>query len=118
MNSAKEKTKKNLHIVRRWFFEPSYLPLIVSAMLTVLFIRNIYTQNQGLLKDKLRERLVAIASTAALQFDSNEISKIHSPMALYTPGFKHVIEKLNSIKNKTVFFIMLIFRNKMFLRFL
>lgn len=57
-------------------FDISYLPLVIGAVLTVAVIYVIYNQSQAILKDRLKERVDAIVSTAALQFDGDDIEKI------------------------------------------
>ncbi len=78
--------------------ELSYLPLLLSAVITILVIRGIYIENQGILKDKLRERLVAIASTAALQFDPEAVRKIKNEEDLHSKELREVLNIMNKIR--------------------
>lgn len=89
-----KKLKINLGV-----FDTSYLPLLISGALTVFVIHNIYFDIQSLLKEKLRERLVSITSTAALQISAEDIGKIHSAADLHSPELKRVINTLNSVRS-------------------
>ncbi len=79
--------------------ELSYLPLIFSAVVTVVIVRGIYNQSQDILKDTLRARLVAIVSTAALQFDPEEIEAIRDESQLDTKELRNVVNVMNKVRS-------------------
>ena len=58
------------------FIDITYMPLVTGAAVTVASILLIYGQTQEILKERLRERIGAMASTAALQFSGEEIESI------------------------------------------
>ena len=80
-------------------FDPSYLPLLISAVATILIVQGIYTENQNILKERLRERLVAIASTAALQFDAEQIKAIVDESDLDSPELRETVNIMNKVRN-------------------
>lgn len=81
------------------FFDLSYLPLVISAGLTLVVIRGIYIENQNILKDRLRERLVAIAGTAALQFNPADIESIRDEGDLTSKELRNVVNIMNKVRN-------------------
>jgi len=96
-----------MKIKKHFLLDPSYIPLVVSALLTILIVRSIYIQNQDILKKRLQERLVAIASTAAIQFDADEIAKIKGEQDLHSTELRNILNKMQKIRvvNKNLRYI-------------
>lgn len=86
-------------------FEVSYIPLTVCAILTVGVIYLVYLQTQTILKERLKERLEAIAATAAIQFDANEIEKIQElekadpELALKSSELARTVDRMKKIRD-------------------
>lgn len=60
-----------------------------------------FTYTEELLTDRLQDRLIAIASTAASQFDQDDISRIRSitgPDSIESLELKQIVEKLGMIR--------------------
>lgn len=68
--------------------------LLVSAGSTFLMYK--YTQN--LLTERLQERLIAIASTAATKFDSSEINSVQTEDDRDSKEFASLVRKLGEIR--------------------
>lgn len=79
--------------------DPSYLILLFSTVLTVLVVTSIYNQNQHILKDTLRERLIAILSTGVLQFNPDEVNVIKNENDLHSKELRNVINTMNRIRS-------------------
>lgn len=54
----------------------SYLPLVIGALITSILIYIIFQDTQSILKERLRERILGLVSTASLQFTGEEIEEI------------------------------------------
>ncbi len=93
----------------KWL-DVTYIPLLITAVLTVGVTFLVYNETQSILQERLREKLVAIASTAALQFDANKLELIKDRSSISNPEFKEVIDILNEIRdvNKNVSFVYLL----------
>ncbi len=99
MDSEKEQTEQpnQSFLTRNSYYVALFICALISASTTFLLYR--YTQN--LLTDRLHERLEGIASTAALQFDSNEIEFLaeNGLNAFETDIYKQNVFKLQEIRN-------------------
>jgi signal transduction histidine kinase len=90
-----------MHISKKLWqkrLDASYLPLIIAAIITAGVVLIIYYQTQALLKERLQERLTAIAGTAALQFNEEEINAIRIPEDLQKDIAKIVANKMKKIR--------------------
>lgn len=83
----------------RYVSELSYITLAISIGLTIVAIVLIYRHGQSILVDRLRERLIAITSTASLQIDADDLSKIHTVEDLASEPAKRTLATLNRIRN-------------------
>ena len=77
----------------------SYIVLFFSALITSAVIYAAYTQTQGILKERLREKLVAIVGTAALQLDAKEVNAIKDENDINKPELRDVISKMKNIRD-------------------
>lgn len=80
----------------------SYIPLAIIASITVAIIYVVFIQTQNILQERLRERLIAIASTAALQIDVDKIYKVKDFEDKNTDAAKEIITKLDKIRNANI----------------
>ncbi len=71
----------------------------MAAIGTVLVVVLVYKTTQDILKERLRERLIAIAATAALQFNSEDLEKIQGEDALESSELRNVIDKMSAIRD-------------------
>jgi DNA-binding HxlR family transcriptional regulator len=68
----------------------------LAAVTTFAF----YQHNVAMNLTRLRERVLAVASTAALQFDLKDIEKIHTPEDIVKPEYAKLIQNLNRIRTE------------------
>ncbi|MBU1119972.1 HAMP domain-containing histidine kinase, partial [Patescibacteria group bacterium] len=96
------KIKKN--IITEWLTPMGVLA--VSAALAVGITYILYGFTQDLLTERLRERLTAIVSTAAVQFDPDDIQKVWTIEDAEKPEFKRIVDQLWDIRevNKDIRF--------------
>lgn len=80
--------------IKGYLFDISYAPLIVTALVATFVIFLVYNNTQNLLVERLRERLIAIAATASLQFSAEEIENTQDEETLGT-----IVSRLRSIRN-------------------
>ncbi len=82
----------------------SYFALTLCLILVLFVNYFLYLQLQKLFKENLQERIISMASTAALNFDPNEISKISGPESIGSSVYQETVLKLNHIRqaNKNV----------------
>lgn len=73
------------------------LALACTAVIGVTFI--LYKQTEELLKDRLKERLVAIVSTGVLDLDPEAVLKIDNPADIGTEGYIDTVTSLQLIRN-------------------
>lgn len=87
------------------FLDVSYLPLIIAALVTVGIVYLVYQQTQDILKERLRLRLTAIAATAVLGIDANDVAKIISlenedpDKALNSKELSRVVDYLKRVRD-------------------
>ena len=84
--------------IKLHFIDKSFLPLIIAAIISVGVVIIIYFQTQSILTERLRERLIAIASTATLVIDAKKIEKIHSVADLQSQELIETINKMKEIR--------------------
>jgi len=78
-----------------------YLPLLACLVLTSLTTYWLYATTQRLFRFSIDERLIGLASVAALQFDPNELDLIRGPESVGTASYRHVVRRLDAIRRKT-----------------
>ena len=72
---------------------------VFTGLLATVITVVIYQYTQNLLTDRLKDRLVAIAATAATQFDSDDIEKIWGPEDMDSPEYIEIVDSLNAIRD-------------------
>lgn len=101
---AKEKPI-NLRSRKIWFFDISYLPLIIAAVVTVGMVYIVYQQTQDILKERLRQRLVSIVSTAVLGFDGDQVERVikletvDPVKALVSSDLSAVVDQMKAVRD-------------------
>ncbi len=85
----------------------SYLPLLLSATITIFTVRIIFVQTQDILAARLKDRQIAIVSTAALQFRGEEFEEIIDESDIINPLLKDIIARMQKIRdaNKDIRYI-------------
>ncbi|MFH1010722.1 MAG: hypothetical protein V1784_05750, partial [bacterium] len=91
--------RKHIKLLGVLSVNKSFIPLIVCASFTVLVISLLYRQSQTVLKERLRERLEAIASTASLQFNPSDIEKIQTEEDLNSDEMKRVLKIMQRVRD-------------------
>jgi len=92
---------------RRGLLDVSYLPFIISAVAAVIVVNLVYGETQEILKERLRERLISIAATAALQFEASDVESIQSRDDIGKGAMANIVETMSAIResNKNLKFI-------------
>jgi signal transduction histidine kinase len=85
---------------KRVWLDVSYISVILAAIGTVFVVVLVYRTTQNILKERLRERLIAIASTASLQFDPADFEKIQDEDDLESNELKKITEIMSAIREK------------------
>lgn len=105
MNKNK-KEKEQLAIVRSgsmslsWLRVPAAVAFSVALMMSISFL--MYRFTEDLLTTRLQDRLIAIASTAASQFDFEDVNRINSisgPESIDSDELAVIVEKLEQIRS-------------------
>lgn len=76
----------------------SFVVLVAFAFLAISITYVLYSYTSRILKERLQSRLVAIASTAATQFDSNDLEQITEYEDAKKPVFKKIVNQLQKIR--------------------
>jgi signal transduction histidine kinase len=84
--------------LRRYWLDVSYLPLVVTASITIGIIYFIFNQSQEILKERLRERLTSMVGIAAQQLDANSVEKIQGPDDLYSKELDILASQMKQIR--------------------
>lgn len=87
--------------IKKLWLDVSYLPLVLTACITVGVIYVIYNQTQIILKERLRERLTSIAALAAIQIDANDVESVDTPDALKSAELMRLTKTMRKIRNNT-----------------
>jgi len=83
----------------------SYIPLIIGAAVTTGIVFLVYQQTREILKERLRERLTSITSTAVLSINPNtierliQIEKRDPDAALTSPELATVVSYLRRVRD-------------------
>lgn len=85
--------------LRKIFFDyKSFAVLLTFAAIAVLIAIILYRHTSNILKERLQDRLIAIASTAATQFNSSELEQIKDIDDIEKSVFNKVTKQLQSIR--------------------
>ncbi|MBU0766229.1 hypothetical protein KKF55_00350 [Patescibacteria group bacterium] len=78
-----------------------------SALLALLITFGTYKYTYNLNLQRVRERVMAIAATAALEFDEKDIDQLHTKEDVKKPEFMKLVEHLRQIKmhNENIRFV-------------
>lgn len=79
----------------------AYLPLLACLVLTSLTTFWLYSTTQRLFRWSIDERLIGLASVAAIQFDPAELDEIVGPQSISSPVYRDVVERLDTIRRET-----------------
>lgn len=79
----------------------AYLPLLACLVLTSLTTFWLYSTTQRLFRWSIDERLIGLASVAAIQFDPAELDEIVGPESVPSPVYRDVVERLDTIRRET-----------------
>ena len=87
--------------VRTFRSSRAYLPLVVCLVITCVTTYWLYSTTQQLFRWSLDERLIALASVAAIQFDPAELDQIGGPESVPTEAYRSAVLRLQTIRRKT-----------------
>ena len=82
------------------FVWKSYVMLGICCAFVSIITFFLYKHTETILEDRLKERLRAIASTASLQFEPEELEEIQDETAVGTEVYGNVVSKLQKIRNQ------------------
>ncbi len=94
-----KKDKKNSWAIRKNYKISSYIMLIACAALSTVISIALYNRTKDILEGRLKERLIAIVSTAALQFNVDDLNSITGPESVESLHYIQVVRQLQSIRN-------------------
>jgi len=75
------------------------LILLTCASIAALITYILYAYTQELLKERLQERLTAIAATSATVFDTSDIQLIRGPEDMESDAYVRIVDQLNDIRD-------------------
>lgn len=84
---------------KNWLDPRSVLPLVFSAIITLIVVTIFFSQTQSILELRLKQRLIAVSSTAALQFDPKQIEKLVDNTDVHSKDLKFVISQMKNIRD-------------------
>ena len=90
--------RKSKIIWRDTLFSRTSQILFVAVCFTVFVSLMLYKYTEGLLTERLQDRMVAIVSTASTTFDSKDIEKIKNPDDVNTKEFSKIVSLLSKIR--------------------
>lgn len=90
--------RRNLN-KKTWLDPRSVLPLFFSAIITLIVVTIFFSQTQGILELRLKQRLIAVSSTAALQFDSDRVEKLVDNTDVESKDLAFVISQMKKIRD-------------------
>jgi len=106
INTSKDDNKERPSglrgVVQLVMSQRSLFIVVACALLMVVITYVLYSFTQNILKERLQDRLIAIASTSASQFlevDVQDINSIRGVEDLESPAVERIIEKLNRIRD-------------------
>ncbi len=76
----------------------SIVALIIFAMLSGILTFGLYKTNRDLNLERLKEKVMSIASTGALQFDAADIDAVWKPEDITKPQYAKLVATLNLIR--------------------
>jgi signal transduction histidine kinase len=106
--------QKNKYISDRSTKIRSIFVLVVSGLMVAGITYLLYSYTQNLLIERLKERIIAIASTAATQISPDEVSKIISSKDTGTSAARHIAHQLSQFRdaNEDIRFAYILARSK------
>jgi two-component system, sensor histidine kinase len=78
-----------------WLLFATGVAVVVTA---ALFATALFVRSRSALREEIRERLRAVAATAAMQFDAETLASIHRPDDMRTPAFMQVVHTLDAVR--------------------
>ena len=76
----------------------SIVALIIFAILSGMLTFGLYKTNRDLNLERLKEKVMSIASTGALQFDASDINAVWKPEDITKPQYAKLVATLNLIR--------------------
>ncbi|MFA6523117.1 MAG: helix-turn-helix domain-containing protein [Candidatus Peribacteraceae bacterium] len=77
-----------------------HITLTVLLGVSALVTAGLYFQNYRLNIQRVRERAIAIATTAAMEFDARDIDQIHTKEDMKKPEFMKLVQHLRQIRER------------------
>lgn len=74
--------------------------LALCAVLATIFTYGIYAYTQALSFQRIQDKVLSIAATAALQFDTHDLDQLHTVADITKPQYSKVIGQLKDIRNQ------------------
>ncbi|PIR49118.1 hypothetical protein COU80_00855 [Candidatus Peregrinibacteria bacterium CG10_big_fil_rev_8_21_14_0_10_55_24] len=99
---------RTLSSLREFFVSRKSIALFfVCAMLAASITFGLYRHNYNLNQKRVMERAMAIAATAAMEFDTEDIDQLHTVEDVEKPEFMKLVEHLRLIKqrNENILFV-------------
>lgn len=81
------------------FADKSFIAFILFFLLAAVITYILYAYTSSLLKERLQERLLAISSTAALQFDAEDIKVVRNINDKNSTAANRLANKLNMLRS-------------------
>lgn len=96
--------------IKRSWLDLTYVAVLFAAIVTVVGVNIVYTRTQNILKERLQERLISIASTAAIEFTNININSIENRVDIGKKELRETTDKMRRIRdaNKNLKFIYLL----------
>ena len=92
---------RSLSSLREFILSRKSLVLFaVCAVLAAGVTYGLYRHNYNLNLQRVREKAMAIASTASLQFDTSDLDQLHTKADITKPVYRNVVQKLQEIRNQ------------------
>ncbi len=90
---------KILSSLRQFFLgRRSLLALLVFAVVSAVLTFGLYKSNRDLNLQRLKEKVISIASTGALQFDAADVNAVWKPEDIQKPEYAKLVATLNLIR--------------------
>lgn len=96
--------------IRRSGLDLTYIAVFFAAIVTIMGVNIVYVRTQNILKERLRERLISIASTAAIQFSYTDINSIKNRLDIGKKELREMTDNMRKIRdaNENLKFIYLL----------
>lgn len=76
----------------------SLVTMVIFAIIAGVITFGLYASNRQANLERMRDAVIAIASTGALQFDARDINQIHGEEDISKPEYAKLVAKLNLIR--------------------